>query len=329
MLKQIRSQNRAVFFLEKILKSRELGHCYLFCGPQGVGKMSTAVLFAASVLCQTPRGLWACGSCATCRKIERGNYPYLRIVEPQGSTLGIGQVRQLKSFLTFKIEGNHFRFIIIDKAHNMTQEASNSLLKVLEEPPQRTCFILVADNIDMVLPTIVSRSQIIPFTRIPQGVVEEILREKGYSEEKIAAAASIAHGSVGRALELVEDEKLEAQRKMIVDFMESLPVSPGRVLEFALDLGSNFDVALTLEIILSSYRSLLLKKITENGKQKEDESLFLDVETLCIIIDRVIKAKKDLDDNANKQLVLDTLLMDINEQVRILKEGNYATGSWS
>jgi len=313
MLKQIKSQNRAVFFLEKILKSRKVGHCYLFYGPQGVGKMTAAVTFAASVLCRTPKGLWACGRCSTCRKIDRGNYPYLRIIKPEGSTLGIGQIRQLHSFLKFKIEDSYFRFIIIDKAHNMTQEASNSLLKLLEEPPQRTCFILAADNIDMVLPTIVSRSQIIPFTRIPQGVVEEILREKGYSEEKIAAAAPIAHGSVGRALELVEDEKLEAQRRLIVDFIENLPVSPGRALEFALELGSDYDISLSLEIILFSYRRLLLKKITETEVRKKNGLLSLDLEALCASIDRVIDAKKALDDNANKQLVLDTLMIDLNE----------------
>ncbi|NLO89809.1 MAG: DNA polymerase III subunit delta' [Clostridia bacterium] len=313
MLKEIKSQSRAVLFLEKILKSGKVGHCYLFYGPQGVGKRSTAVNFAASVLCETPRDLWACGECGTCRKIERGNYPYLRIIEPEGSTLGIGQIRQLHSFLKFKIEEGLFRFIIIDKAHNMTQEASNSLLKVLEEPPQRTCFILTADNIDMVLPTIVSRSQIVPFSRLPQGVVEEILREKGYSEEQIAAAAPIAHGSVGRALELVEDEKLEAQRRLIVDFLESLPVSSGRILEFARELGSDYDIPLSLEIMLFSYRAILLKKIEETEVRRTKGLLSLDLESLCASIDRVIDARKALDDNANKQLVLDTLMIDLNE----------------
>jgi len=333
MLERIKAQEKAIAYLKKILNQKQLAHCYLFYGPPGVGKKTAAVAFAASVCCEAPVENVACGGCANCKRIISSNYPYIRHVVPEGSAIKIRQIRELRNFLKFKIEKHIHRFIIIDKAHTMTHEAANSLLKVLEDPPGRTCFILIADNIDKMLPTVISRSQVIGFNKVSQGVIEDILKGKGYSMERITAAVPLSHGSVGRALELVENENIIIQRKKIVSFLAGLPVSSGRILEFATEINSNFDISLCLDIILSCYRDLLLWKATgrEAGATNVDfltevKGMPLSTQDIYRSVNYILDAQKAIADNANMQLVLETLLLHLNEQAS--KEGKYAESSW-
>ena len=315
-LTEIKGQVNALNFLEASLKTGRVGHSYIFSGPCGVGKKSAALWFAAGVLCESPDEPAACGVCEACRKIAKGHYPYLKTICPEKSTIKINQIRGLSDFLKYKVEESVYRFIIIDEAQTMTPEAANSLLKILEEPPMRTTFILLVDNLSKVFPTIISRCQIVNFTALSRETISDILMDKGFKKENIVAVLPVAQGSVGRALELIEDEELQESRDKLIAFLVSLPVTAGRALEFAQEC-SNFDISLCLSIILSCFRDFLLlgldnKQIVINSELLGSYKPRFEREGIYRCIESIMEAQQAAGQNANKQLVLENLFLNLN-----------------
>lgn len=323
MLNEIKAQEGAVAFLEKVLEKGMFAHAYIFAGPSGVGKRTTAVGFAAAVCCTDANEKLGCGGCLNCRRIQNGNYANLKVVEPSGGkTIKIDQIREVQSFLKFKPDNEDYRFIIVDKAHNMTAEASNSLLKMLEEPPAKTCFILITENLSSMLPTVVSRSQVINFNRLPRAVVREILNAEGFESERASGVIPLSRGSAGEAFELIQQEEVQTWRRHIISSISALPVSTAEILEQAKKISSEFDVAMFLEITLSYYRDILVWKLTgredvvintdflslikENGSD-ENSSLLSNFQA-------VTWSQRAVRDNANAQLVLENLLLELNQK---------------
>ncbi len=230
-------QEKAKDLLLRSVKRNKLSHAYLFRGPAGVGKKTTALILAASLNCLNPIDDYACGLCKACRKFNAGNHPDMLHIKPDGTMIKINQIRELKQALSFPpLEAEH-RFIVIEDVHTMRREAANSLLKTLEEPPADNILILTADEAGDLLPTIISRCQVIPFYSLPVDSVADILmREKGMSRKESLALAGISEGSLGRAFMLAEEEILSL-RKDVVDLLVSLekenPETVGIILEMA------------------------------------------------------------------------------------------------
>lgn len=318
LLTKIRGQVNAVAFLEAVLKGGRVAHSYIFSGPAGVGKMTAAIWFAAGILCEQPQDDVPCGVCSACRKIAKGSYPYLRIISPEKNTIKISQIREINDFLKYKVEESVYRFIIIDEAHSMTPEAANSLLKILEEPPVRTTFILLVDYISKVFPTIISRCQVVNFTTLSRKTISEILLEKGFKEESIPAVLPVAQGSAGRALELSEDEALKENREKIISFLIGLPVSSRKALEFAEEC-SGMEISLCLSIVLSCYRDFLVLDGGNTGQVINSDLLGsfkgkFNRDRLYKSIDSIMEAQEAAGRNANKQLVLENLFLDLDGQ---------------
>jgi DNA polymerase-3 subunit delta' len=318
LLPQVKGQFNAMRFLQASLKSGRVGHSYIFSGPAGVGKKSAAVRFAAGIMCQQPQEGAACGTCSSCRRLARGSYPYLQLISPEKDKIKIDQIRSINDFLKYKVEESVYRFIIIDEADSMTPEAANSLLKTLEEPPARTTFILLFYNIGKVFPTIISRCQVVNFTHLSRDTLLEILLDKGFNEKDIQGVLPVAQGSAGRALDLIEDEDLKETRKRIIGFITSLPVSISRTLEFAQEC-SELDISLCLNIIMSCYRDyLLLDSGNEDQIVNRDLSgLFgsgLSRDRIFYSIEKIMEAQQAAGQNANKQLVLENLFLELNGQ---------------
>ena len=314
---KVKGQANALRFLKASLQSGRVAHAYIFSGPAGVGKKSAALWFAMGLLCESMQEGEACGLCASCSRFAKGNYPYLNIISPEKNTIKISQIRYLSDFLKYKVEESVYRFIIIDEAQAMTPEAANSLLKILEEPPLHTTFILLTENLSLLFPTIISRCQVVNFTALSRETISEILLCRGFKEEDIAAVLPVAQGSAGRALELIEDEELKENRGKIISFLMSLPVAASRVLEFAQEC-SALEISLCLSIVLSCYRDFL---VIDSGNK--DQVINMDLlgprlkfkrENLYRSIEHIMEAQQYAGQNANKQLVLENLFLDLNGQ---------------
>ncbi len=186
----INLQPKAYKQLSTILQKGNIPHALLFSGIEGVGKQTAAMMFAMVCNCQqlpvdsdqSGPGNWLMAAdnctCKSCKKIESGNHPDIHMVEPSGSFIRIDQIRSLCHALAMKPYEARMRVVIISNAQAMNPEASNALLKALEEPPDRTILIITAIQLSDILPTIVSRCQHIRFSPIPQKKLEAFLIEK-------------------------------------------------------------------------------------------------------------------------------------------------------
>lgn len=197
----IHGQPVAVRILAQAMAQRRLAHGYLFVGPEGVGKRMTALRLAQAINCEQGEGQ-ACGVCPSCHKHAQGLHLDLHLITPQGQRISVDQIKVLSTEMVRRAHEGRYRIAIIDPADRLSPEATNALLKTLEEPAPESLFILITDNLDSILPTVRSRCQIIRFGLLPPASLREILIERGVSSELTAIIAKLARGSAQEALRL-------------------------------------------------------------------------------------------------------------------------------
>ncbi len=198
-------QSHALSVAGRIFRNGRLAHAWLLSGLEGTGKEQLARIMASLLICDEPRIHESppapCGICPQCGKISRATHPDLSVITPQGAFIKLSQVHELQKDISYPPLEARNRVVIILQAHRMNRESSNALLKTLEEPPCRTYLILTAPGTGMLLPTIVSRCQVISCGGLEPAVISEILcAEHGAEPGDAEAAARIADGSITRAL---------------------------------------------------------------------------------------------------------------------------------
>ena len=177
--------------LKNAVAQNRLAHAYLFVGPRGIGKTSTARILAKSLNCINGPTITPCGKCDNCREIAAGNS--LDVIEIDGaSNRGIDDVRELRDNVRYAPAKGHYKIYIIDEVHMLTKEAFNALLKTLEEPPPHVKFIFATTEPDKVLQTILSRCQRFDLHRIPANLIAQHLQFIA-GKEKITLASAAAH----------------------------------------------------------------------------------------------------------------------------------------
>jgi len=201
-LSELRGQHIAIRQLGNALKSGKPSHAYLFSGPDGVGKRTAALSFAAALNCSGEAGD-LCGACPSCRKIVSATHSDVQVVGPSGSSLKIEQVRLLQKSINLSPMEGRYKVAIVNDADRLTTAAANSLLKVLEEPPGLTVFILITANEAALPPTVISRCQRIAFRPLSSEVLAELLSDC-LSVDKVEMAVSLAGGSLSQARYLME-----------------------------------------------------------------------------------------------------------------------------
>jgi|GEM_PF-1704731 len=201
-------QSKALDFLSRILESDRPFHGYIFSGPDGVGRFTTATRFAAA-LARIPYEKW--DSCHHILTIG---------LEKEQSSIGIDRIRnELIPFFHLRTDTTAYRTAIIKDSEAMPEEAQNALLKTLEEPPLRSSIIFIASRAAL-LPTIVSRSVIVRFNPLSQTDVEKLLIESGIDSKKAAEVSVLSSGSVKTALFLIEHDLIETTQKCANSIVE-------------------------------------------------------------------------------------------------------------
>ncbi len=185
--------------LKNAVEQNRLAHAYLFVGPRGIGKTSTARILAKALNCVNGPTITPCGVCDSCKEITGGNS--LDVLEIDGaSNNGVEQVRELRDNVRYAPSKGHFKIYIIDEVHMLTSAAFNALLKTLEEPPPHVKFIFATTEPQKVLPTILSRCQRFDLHRIPANLIAQHLQFIAGKEKIVldpAAAHAIAKGADG------------------------------------------------------------------------------------------------------------------------------------
>ncbi len=208
----ILGQDRACERLVRAIAADKLAHAYLFDGPPGVGKRSTAMALAAALNCEREPGAASC-TCGPCEKIAAGLHPDVVRLGPEGAGgfIKIEQIRDLLATLGFAPHEGRARLVLIEDADKLNPAAANAFLKTLEEPPARTHIVLTSTSPDRLLDTIRSRCQRVRFAPLPTEAVAAILRVGGADAAAAQAAALMAGGSLDRATGLADGEQLAAQ----------------------------------------------------------------------------------------------------------------------
>jgi len=204
---EVIGQKDAVGIVKAMLATGRIPHALLFSGPAGIGKALTATIMAAGILC-TAGGEKPCGCCQSCLLFSRGAHPDFIQVVPDGATIKIDQIRMLKSFAALTPNVGSGRVCLIEDAEVMTVQAANSILKLLEEPPNGLIFILTAGTGKPLLPTILSRCRKVSFCLLPAASLEQSLVRKGYEADAAAVISHLSGGRMGKAIALLAPDGL-------------------------------------------------------------------------------------------------------------------------
>ncbi|MBI3311936.1 MAG: DNA polymerase III subunit delta', partial [Candidatus Omnitrophica bacterium] len=204
---EIRGQQLAVTMLQTDLAKQRVAAAYLFTGPEGVGKRLVASELAKALNCERfPEG--PCDRCGSCQRITRQAHPDFHLLSPKGAseTVRIDDVRQVVGRVALRPFMARMQVVIVDGADRLTEEAANSFLKVLEEPPGQARFILLTAQPAACLPTIVSRCRVIRFQRLAAPLIEERLIHAHQCDPKVAQSVSrLAQGSLSTAIKLAAE----------------------------------------------------------------------------------------------------------------------------
>lgn len=224
-------QPLAAQMLMNSFKKDRISHAYLFQGSRGTGKKDMAILFAKSIFCPNRDGAEPCQNCRECNRIDSGNHPDLHWIEPEGQSIKKEQILHLQKEFTYTgLESNRKVYIVVD-ADKMTTNASNRLLKFLEEPSQQTTAMLLTESGQTMLDTIRSRCQLLAFQPLNPVRVEKRLVEEGVSESNAKLLSSLTN-NLSEALEMNEDEWFANVRKLVIQLIEVLQNKPNEGLLF-------------------------------------------------------------------------------------------------
>ena len=250
----IRGHSRQVLILQSMLRSGHLPHAFLFTGIEGIGKRMVAAGLVKALNCLTLSDDF-CGQCLPCRKIGKMAHPDVQVVEPEKNVLKIEQVRALQQDIVLKpLEGKK-KAVIIDQAEKMNAQAANCLLKTLEEPPEDTVLVLIAKAVSDMLPTVLSRCQLIHFSPLSDTDLSALLAGRGIDAQQIRLLLPLAQGSLQRALLFAGADFISRREQIAARLCEGAPAA----LKLAADLAEDDEqLPLALEFLESWYRDLLV-----------------------------------------------------------------------
>ena len=329
---EIAGEGDIVRTLKNSLDNDRISHAYLFSGPRGVGKTTSARLIAKGVNClkngisSTP-----CNECENCREIDNGNFIDLIEIDA-ASNRGIDEIRELKDKINYQPSKGRKKIYIIDEVHMLTKEAFNALLKTLEEPPEHVIFILATTEPDKILPTIISRCQRYDFQPLTYGEVKEKLSEicRGENVEIDEGSLGLIYESSGGSMrdaisilerviitylgEKIDEDKCSkvigvTSKSLLKEFLDI--IKGGRVSEGAVFLDKLWLESLDIEKFFKDFGKYV-KNLVLEGKLEAEEGLGI----IGNIFDSLNKFKSEEDKRLLGYVVLNSLIKKTKQEVK-------------
>jgi DNA polymerase-3 subunit delta' len=308
--------------LLRAVQQQCLPPAYLFVGPAGVGKRTTAMALAKALNCPVSN-TDACEQCAVCQRIERHLHPDIHLVEPQGQVIKIDQVRQLREVLALQAYEGRVKVAILDNVGQLTVEAGNALLKILEEPPAETLFVLICQHLGNLPATVISRAQVVRFGLLAHAQVVALLRRHGHESEAAERSTRLSSGRPGAALALDLPATLARRADALQLWTQGRTGDASVLLASAEQWGKRkSDLDLLFEMLLSLVRDAAVSR----AGGKETLLMHADIRevlsslaagvpaaTLCEVFEIVHSTREALGHNANPQLAFEVMLFKIGD----------------
>ncbi|HYE80721.1 MAG TPA: DNA polymerase III subunit delta' [Clostridia bacterium] len=275
----IAGQKVIVESLRNAVKSNMISNGYIFSGPEGCGKKLMAFIFAMAANCTGSVEDRPCGSCNSCIRTRNNNHPNIEVVRPTGLSIKIKQIRQIISDTAKKPFESGYKVIIIENADKMTHDAQDAFLKTLEEPPANTVFLLLAENRNLLLPTIVSRCQVYQFKPVGVKEMKEFVEARyDFTPADVDAAVRHSKGIVGRALELLQNKDSYNARTIYIDILEKALAGNGSEAQLLASAvaESKEEAERFIEFSLTWFRDVLVLSESSDAYEK----LIINVESM-------------------------------------------------
>jgi len=317
----IAGQKEIISSISSQLAGGEVGHAYVFTGPEGIGKRTMARIFSSSLLCSERNGSDACGRCKSCRLFDSGSNPDYKVIEPEGNSISIDEIREMQGDIIIRPLYSDKKVYVIIDADKMTVQAQNCLLKTLEEPPEYAVIIMTTANYHALLETIRSRAQRYSFKKNTPDEIRSVLTARfGPDIPDMDFYVSYCDGIIGTAVKLAESGEFKRLRDETISLAIKLSRSQ---LSDALDAYGFFEsnkdsISHILDILLLIYRDLMIAVQTGNQKllinSDKKDIIFNNIHNftthkLAENIEAVETARSQLKYNANFQLAMEVMLM--------------------
>jgi DNA polymerase-3 subunit delta' len=331
---RIIGQEVAINSFKQILGANRLSHGYIFAGPSGVGKFLFARTLAKILLCEKDTNDWllkGCDECRSCRLIDKNSHPSLRIIEVEmgKKEISIATVREIEKELMFASFYKSYRVFIFDGAEQMSDEASHCFLKTLEEPARNTIIILITSHLSSLLPTILSRCQIIKFYPLRRDKIKKYLVENGDMKVSTTEANFLTYlceGSIGDAFRLHSHNFL-TQREWLIKrvITRNFDGLTSGIIAFARENSEDNEtirqeiiwqlkiIGLFIRDILWLYYGVSSDKLLNQDKIKETKLCqkgydYNQIENLII---KLLQAEEHIMLNANMNLAVDNIFTEV------------------
>jgi DNA polymerase III subunit delta' len=314
----------AVDLLQSHLINQRARHAYLITGPQGVGRRTLAIRLAQALNCSQSKGpAIPCGECRACRLIEKAQHPDFSVVQGEdGQVLKVDQIRELQHALSLTPYEALYKIALLLRFEEANPNAANALLKTLEEPPPQVILILTASDAESLLPTILSRCEVIRLRPLSIGQVSEGLQTHwGLPAEEATLYAHLSGGRPGLAQKLSENPEMLEQRKNQLEELHQL-LSASRVERFSYAEECSKDKVIlqsTLQTWLTLWRDIMLRvagsstPLTNIDRQDEINSLAgqIDLATAQKTVHQLERSMSQIERYVNPRLVTEVLMLDL------------------
>jgi len=314
----------AVDMLKKHVVNGTTHHAYLFAGPPGLGRRTLALRFAQALNCQTPidAGI-PCGTCRDCKQIDSMQHPDLSVVQAdsEGGTLKVDQIRDTRRSLTLKPYIANYRVALFLRFQQANDNAANALLKTLEEAPSYAVLILTADNPEQLLPTIVSRCEVLRLRPLNIEAVQKELENRGLEVGQAKLIAHISGGRFGYALRLIEnDSLLEKRDQRLNDLLTLIPASRVEKFAYADKLSKDKEsMRQAILIWLSYWRDVMLRTAqagsplvnVDRNMEIEDLADRMDLSSARRVVSGLENTLEKMERNVNSRMLAEVLLLDL------------------
>lgn len=321
----LKGNRQQIDFLNSALDKNRLAHSFILLGAEGIGKKLLAEEFSKFLLCDNPGKDGACGKCQSCIKCASNTHPDLhKFCQKEFDWIKIEDMRKLQLDMSLSAYSGKWKIAIIDNAQMLTPEAANCLLKTMEEPPKESLIFLIANRIDSIPETIISRCQRLYFSPLPSLCIEEAIAKDSLADKPEARfLAKFCEGRLGRALALSKNKELLVNKnKLLHNLLNKTKVDFN---DFATNLDKE-SIQLSVEFLLFFLRDCLMLKV---GLDKESLVNIDEADTIHKLskrialsdieeaLDCILKAQEINRTNINPKILLTWLLGQLKHKLKV------------